>query len=163
MVAGARARQESSTEGPETEHPELPILPEWPLDTIGVLVTTDPAPHAIPVSWPVRAGDSRILLSLKSDRGSLARLRERPEVALLILGGGNVALCARGRAEIVADPMPGADDYTAVAIEVSVIDDHRQSAFAVATGIQRNVIDPTELRYLEKRVATLKSMASEGN
>ncbi|MFB8006429.1 hypothetical protein [Nocardia sp. NPDC056000] len=128
-----------------------------------MLVTTDPAPHAIPVSWPVRAGDSRILLSLKSDRGSLARLRERPEVALLILGGGNVALCARGRAEIVADPMPGADDYTAVAIEVSVIDDHRQSAFAVAAGIQRNVIDPTELRYLEKRVATLKSMASEGN
>ncbi|MET9485888.1 hypothetical protein [Nocardia sp. NPDC006630] len=163
MVAEARERQEPSTEGPETEHPELSVLPEWPLDTIAVLVTTDPAPHAIPVSWPVRAGDRRILLSLKSDRGSLARLRERPDVALLILGGGNVALCARGRAQILADPMPGADDYTAVSIEVEVIDDHRQSAFAVLSGIQRNVLDPTELRYLEKRVATLKSMAAERN
>lgn len=146
-----------------TEHPEIDTLPEWPQDTIAVLVTTDPAPHAIPVSWPVRAGDKRILLSLKSDRGSLARLRERPAVALLILGGGNVALCARGKATVVADPLPGAEDYVAIAIEVESIDDHRQSAFAVAGGIQRTVLDPTELRYLERRVATLKAMATERN
>ncbi|MFI6868403.1 hypothetical protein [Nocardia sp. NPDC050406] len=126
-------------------------------------MTTDPAPHAIPVSWPVRAGDRRILLSLKHDRGSLARLRERPGVALLILGGGDVALCARGTAEVVADPLPGAPDYVAVAIEVAAIDDHRQSAFAVATGIQRTVLDPSELRYLEERVATLRSLVTERN
>lgn len=160
MVAEARERQEPST---VSDHPELDALPEWPLDTIAVLVTTDPAPHAIPVSWPVRAGDRRILLSLKSDRGSLARLRERPEVALLILGGGNVALAARGTATVLADPMPGADDYAAVSIDVRVIDDHRQSAFAVTTGIQRSVLDDSELRYLEKRVATLKAMATERN
>ncbi|MBY8855017.1 hypothetical protein K7711_00845 [Nocardia sp. CA2R105] len=154
MVTGARERHESST-----EHPELDTLPEWPMDTIAVLVTTDPAPHAIPVSWPVRAGDRRILLSLKSDRGSLARLRARPEVALLILGGGNVALCARGRAHVLADPMPGADDYTAVDIDVDVIDDHHQSAFAITTGIQREVLDASELQYLESRVATLRSLA----
>ncbi|WP_040812535.1 hypothetical protein [Nocardia concava] len=145
------------------DHPELDALPDWPLDTIAVLVTTDPAPHAIPVSWPVRAGDRRILLSLKSDRGSLARLRERPEVALLILGGGNVALCARGAARVIADPLPGADDYVAVELNVAAIDDHRQSAFAVASGIQRTVLDDTELRYLEKRVAVLKAMAADQN
>ncbi|WP_405485853.1 hypothetical protein [Nocardia sp. NBC_00511] len=162
MVAEARERQEPSTV-PEHDHPELDTLPDWPLDTIAVLVTTDPAPHAIPVSWPVRAGDRRILLSLKSDRGSLERLRNRPEVALLILGGGNVALCARGTAQVIADPLPGADDYVAVELTVTVIDDHRQSAFAVISGIQRNVLDDTELRYLEKRVATLKAMAADRN
>ncbi|WP_067710589.1 hypothetical protein [Nocardia yamanashiensis] len=159
MVAEARERQEPSTPM-YPDHPELDTLPEWPRDTIAVLVTTDPAPHAIPVSWPVRAGDRQVLLSLKSDRGSLARLRERPEVALLILGGGNVALCARGRARVLADPMPGTADYAAVAIDVEVIDDHRQSAFAVLTGIQRTVLDPAELKYLESRVATLQEMAA---
>lgn len=162
MVADARERQEPSTDM-HPEHPELDVLPEWPQDTIAVLVTTDPAPHAIPVSWPVRAGDRRILLSLKSDRGSLARLRERPELALLILGGGDVALCARGTGKVIADPLPGADDYVAVELTVDVIDDHRQSAFAVASGIQRTVLDDTELRYLRNRVATLEAMAAERN
>jgi hypothetical protein len=151
MAAGARE--------PSTDHPELDVLPEWPQETIAVLVTTDPAPHAIPVSWPVRAGDKRILLSLKSDRGSLARLRARREVALLILGAGNVAICARGRAHVLADPMPGADDYAAVDIDVDVIDDHHQSAFAITAGIQRDVLDDSELHYLESRVATLRKLA----
>ncbi|WP_227979883.1 hypothetical protein [Nocardia spumae] len=158
MVATAGERQQ-----PATEHPELDILPTWPLDTIAVLVTTDPSPHAIPVSWPVRADDRRILLSLKFDRGSLARLRKRPDVALLILGGGNVALCARGPARIIADPMPGAEDYVAVAIDVEVIDDHRQGAFEVAAGIQRTVLDEPELEYLRSRVATLREMAGLKN
>ncbi|MFD5174770.1 hypothetical protein ACFWM1_03075 [Nocardia sp. NPDC058379] len=146
-----------------TDHPELDVLPVWPQETIAVLVTTDPAPHAIPVSWPVRAGDRRILISLKSDRGSLARLRARPEVALLILGGGNVALCARGRASVVAEQMPSAEDYTAVQLDVEVIDDHRQSAFAVDRGIQRTVLDDSELRALEGRVETLRTWAEDGH
>ncbi|MBF6145493.1 hypothetical protein A5780_15320 [Nocardia sp. 852002-20019_SCH5090214] len=158
MVASAGERQQ-----PATEHPELDILPTWPLDTIAVLVTTDPSPHAIPVSWPVRADDRRILLSLKFDRGSLARLRKRPDVALLILGGGNVALCARGRARVIADPMPGAEDYVAVAIDVEVIDDHRQGAFEVEAGIQRTVLDEPELEYLRSRVATLQQMVDAKN
>ncbi|MFI5719697.1 hypothetical protein [Nocardia sp. NPDC051750] len=157
MAAGV-----SSVEHPATDHPELEALPHWPQETIAVLVTTDPAPHAIPVSWPVRAGDRRILLSLKFDRGSLARLRERPQVALLILGAGNVALCARGSAKVIAEEMPGAHDYVAVRLDVDVIDDHRQGAFAVAQGIQRTILDDSsELRALEHRVATLKSWADE--
>ncbi|TCJ99955.1 hypothetical protein [Nocardia alba] len=143
------------------DHPELDVLPVWPQETIAVLVTTDLGPHAIPVSWPVRAGDRRILISLKSDRGSLARLRERPEVALLILGGGNVALCARGRATVIAEQMPSAQDYTAVQLDVDVIDDHRQSAFAVDRGIQRTVLDDTELRALEGRVETLRTWVDD--
>ncbi|MDR7169630.1 hypothetical protein J2W56_003374 [Nocardia kruczakiae] len=158
MVASAGERQQ-----PAAEHPELDVLPTWPLDTIAVLVTTDPSPHAIPVSWPVRADDRRILLSLKFDRGSLARLRKRPDVALLILGGGNVALCARGRARVIADPMPGAEDYVAVAIDVEVIDDHRQGAFEVEAGIQRTVLDEPELEYLRSRVATLQEMVDAKN
>ncbi|APE38769.1 hypothetical protein BOX37_26965 [Nocardia mangyaensis] len=143
------------------DHPELDVLPVWPQETIAVLVTTDAGPHAIPVSWPVRAGDRRILLSLKSDRGSLARLRAQPQVALLILGGGNVALCARGRATVLAEQMPSAADYTAVQLDVEVIDDHRQSAFAVDRGIQRTVLDDTELRALEGRVETLRSWVDD--
>lgn len=145
-----------------TDHPELDVLPVWPQETIAVLVTTEAGlPHAIPVSWPVRAGDRQILLSLKSDRGSLARLRAQPQVALLILGGGNVALCARGRASVLAEQMPSAADYTAVRLDVEVIDDHRQSAFAVDRGIQRTVLDDTELRALEGRVETLRSWVDE--
>jgi len=146
-----------------SDHPELDVLPEWPQETIAVLVTTDPAPHAIPVSWPVRAGDRRILLSLKSDRGSLERLRERPEVALLVLGGGDVALCARGTAKVIAEEMPGAQDYVAVQLDVAVIDDHRQSAFSVAHGIQRTVLDESELNALKGRVATLRDWAANPN
>lgn len=160
MAAGASNTQRRDH---STDHPQLDVLPEWPTETIAVLVTTDPAPHAIPVSWPVRAGDRRILLSLKFDRGSLARLRERPEVALLILGGGDVALCARGKAHVVAEEMPEAPDYVAVQIDVEVIDDHRQSAFAVADGIQRTVLDQSELDYLRSRVNTLRSLAENQN
>ncbi|KAF0848673.1 hypothetical protein [Nocardia caishijiensis] len=144
-----------------TDHPELDVLPVWPQETIAVFVTTDSGPHAIPVSWPVRAGDRRIFISLRTNRGSLARLRERPEVALLILGGGNVALSARGRASVIVEQMPDAEDYAAVRIDVDVIDDHRQSAFAVDRGIQRTVLDDTELRALEGRVETLRAWAEQ--
>ncbi|RJO75905.1 hypothetical protein D5S18_14045 [Nocardia panacis] len=158
MAGGATPAQHQNQ---STDHPELDALPQWPQDTIAVLVTTDPAPHAIPVSWPVRADDRTILLSLKFDRGSLARLRARPEVALLILGGGNVALCARGKARVIAEQMPDAAEYAAVRLDIEVIDDHRQSAFEVAHGIQRTVLDETELGALRGRVATLRSWATE--
>lgn len=160
MAAGAGPAQ---YQDPTTDHPELSVLPVWPRNTIAVLVTTDPAPHAIPVSWPVRASDRVVFLSLKFDRGSLARLRERPQVALLILGGGDVALCARGTAKVMAEEMPDADDYVAVRIDVDTIDDHRQSAFAVAEGIQRTILDTSELHALEGRVETLLSWAENEN
>ncbi|MBO3748591.1 hypothetical protein J5X84_21145 [Streptosporangiaceae bacterium NEAU-GS5] len=84
-------------------------------------------PHVIPVSAPVRADHRTILLSLHHSRDSLARLRARPEVALLILGD-DVACTARGSARVVSERMSGASDYAAVEIRVTDVDDHRAGA-----------------------------------
>jgi len=140
-------------------HPELEALPDWPLRTIAVLATVGETVHAIPVSAPVRAGDRRILLSLHRDRGSLARLRRRPEVALTLLTEGDVALTARGRARVVEEPMECAPDYAAVAIDVERIDDHRQAAFRVEAGVDRSWVDETEQRALGERVRALRERA----
>jgi Pyridoxamine 5'-phosphate oxidase len=135
-------------------------LPEWPLRTIAVLATVDEAPHAIPVSAPVRASDRSILLSLHRSRDSLARLRDRPQVALVVLAEGNVAFTARGTASVIEEPMTGAPDYAAVEIEVAEVDDHRQPAFTVEAGVDRNWIDEDEKRALGERVKTLQQFAT---
>lgn len=135
-----------------------PILPEWPARTIAVLATVDDGPHAIPVSAPVRAGDQTILLGLHRDRESLGRLRRRPQVALLVLAEGNVAFTARGTARIAAEPLAGARDYVAVAIDVTEVDDHRQPAFTVEAGVDRAWIDPTEREALGRRVQALRDL-----
>ena len=135
-------------------------LPEWPMRTIGVLVTTGHGPHAIPVSAPLRAGDRRILLSLHRTRGSLARLRERPEVALAVLAAGNVAFTARGQARIVQEQLEGAPDYAAVAIDVEHADDHRQPAFVVEAGVDRRWLDESERDALGERLRALARLAA---
>jgi len=140
-------------------HPRLDALPEWPVKTIAVLSTLDDGPYAIPVSAPLRAGDRRILLSLRRDRGSLARLRSRPEVALTVLAAGDVALTARGRASVVREHMESGDDYAAVAIDVEQIEDHRQAAFDVAAGVDRTWRSPAEQRDLGARVRELSELA----
>ena len=133
-------------------------LPEWPSRTIAVLSSVDQGPHAIPVSAPLRAGDNRILLSLHRDRASLARLRRRPEVALTVLTEGDVAFTARGRARVVEEPMGCAPDYVAVAIDVDGVDDHRQAAFQVESGVGRRWIDESEKRALGERVQALAAV-----
>jgi hypothetical protein len=144
----------------EAGHPALKQLPHWPLRTIAILGTIDPAPHAIPISAPLRADDHRILFSLHRTRGSLARLRRHPQVALTVLAEGDFAFTARGRARIVQEPMTRAPDYVAVAIEVEHIDDHRQAAFVVESGIGRRWIDESEKLALGDRVAALKELAA---
>src|SRR5919204_3202008 len=138
-----------------SDHGESSVLPEWPTRTIAVLATIDDGPHAIPVSAPVRDGDRRILLSLHNTRGSLARIRRRPEVALMVLTEGNVAFTARGRALIVEESMAVSPSYAAVAIEVEHIDDHRQSAFVVEAGVDRRWLDEAERDALGARVRAL--------
>jgi uncharacterized pyridoxamine 5'-phosphate oxidase family protein len=136
-------------------------LPTWPTRTVGMLATTGPdGPHVIPVSAPLRAGDDRILLSLHRTRGSLERLRSRPEVALLVLAGDDIAFTARGRASVIEEPMEVAPDYVAVAIEVEAVDDHRQPAFVVDSGVGRRWIDEAEQKALGARVAALSGRAS---
>jgi hypothetical protein len=137
----------------------MTTLPEWPRQTIAVLATVDPAPHAIPVSAPVRAGDDTVLLSLRRTRDSLARLRTRPQVALLVLAEDDVAFTARGTAQVIDEPMTGAPDYAVVEITVTGVDDHRQAAFTVTGGVDRSWIDESERRALGDRVATLRRVA----
>ncbi len=148
---------------PHGDHPQLETLPAWPAKTVAVLATIDPAPHAIPVSAPVRAGDRRILLSLKRGRGSLARLRERPQVALLVLAAGNLVLTAYGTARVVEEPMEGASDYAAIQIDVEGIDDHRQAEFVVQSGVDREWTDGREQRALGARVEALRDLAARGS
>jgi hypothetical protein len=112
------------------------------------------------VSAPQRTEDGRILLGLRRDRGSLARLRRQPQVALTILAEGDIALTARGRARVVQEPMAAAPDYAAVAIDVHAIDDHRQAAFAVDSGVDRRWVDEFEQRALRKRVEALNELAA---
>jgi Pyridoxamine 5'-phosphate oxidase len=138
----------------------MDVLPEWTTRTIAVLATVDDLPHAIPVSAPVRAGDRLILLSLHRSRGSLSRLRRRPEVALAVLTAGNVAFTARGRARIVQEPMAAAPDYAAVAIDVEQIDDHRQPEFLVEAGVDRRWLDAAARDALGARVHALTGLAS---
>ena len=139
--------------------PAAVVLPTWPGRTVGVLATVGDGPHAIPVSAPVRAGDRQILLSLHRTRGSLERLRRRPRVALLVLAEGDVAFTARGRAAIVEEPMSGAPDYAAVRIAVDAVDDHRQPAFVVDSGVGRRWVDESEQHALRARVERLGELA----
>jgi hypothetical protein len=129
------------------------MLPEFPRRTIAVLSTVDPAPHAIPVSAPVRADDTTVLLSLHRSRDSLARLRANPAVALTVLAEGDVAFTARGHARVF--PLESDDDYVGVAIDVEHVDDHRQPAFAVSGGVEREWRDEDEKRRLGARVREL--------
>lgn len=120
-----------------------------------------PPPHAIPISAPVRAGDRRIVLNLKRGRGSLARLRDSPQVALLVLAAGNLAFTARGTASVVEETMEGAPDYAAIPIEVEDIDDHRQPEF-IDSGADRSWTDGKERRALGERVEAWRDLAAKG-
>jgi oxalate decarboxylase len=108
-------------------HPELDVLPEWPDGTIGVLSTVGDTPHAIPVTAPVRLGDRQIMFRLEHSRGSLARLRENPQVALLIMDGTDFAFTARGPARIGAEPKHGEPGFVDVLLDVEEIDAHRRA------------------------------------
>ena len=142
------------------EHPRLEMLPEWPIRSIAVLATVDQelAPRAIPVSAPLRVGGNRIRLSLHRGRGSLARLRERPRVALTVLAAGDIALTARGRARVIQEAMAAAPDYAAVEIDVDDIDDHRQAEFVVEAGVDRRWLNDDARQALGQRVRALEAL-----
>jgi len=131
------------------------MLPDFPRRTIAILSTVDPAPHAIPVSAPVRADDTTILLSLHRTRDSLTRLRANPAVALTVLTEGDVAFTARGHAHVIRDALDSDPEYAGVAIEVEHVDDHRQPGFTVTGGVDRAWRDDVEKRRLGARVTEL--------
>src|SRR3954463_656456 len=110
-------------------------LPDWEPGTVCVLSTGGGAPHAIPVSTAVRAGERRVLLALAARRESLARLRADPRCALTIVAA-DVAVTAHATATVVAEGLDVASDVAAVALDVHAIDDHDQPRFAIDDGVR---------------------------
>jgi hypothetical protein len=135
------------------EHPHLGT----PDDTIAAL-STDPGPYAIPITAPLRAADRRILFTLKHDRGSLERLRSYPHVALVVLGKGNLAFTARGRAHIVQEAILHDPEFAAVSIEV--IDDHRLKDRYVTGGVGWDSSSQPNTRFLRAHLDELREIAA---
>jgi hypothetical protein len=134
------------------------VLPDWPAGTVAILATAGPAPHAIPVSTAVRAGQRTIVLALAAGRESLARLRTDPSVAVAIVAEGNVALTAYGRAEPLEDRMP--DGVVAIRVAVERLQDHRRAAFVIEAGVRWRWTDARE-QERDARVRTaLERIAS---
>jgi oxalate decarboxylase len=145
----------------DAQHPQLDSLPFWPSATIAVLSTIGRSvPHTIPVTAPLRVGARRILLALKRDRGSLIRLRDHPDVALTIVNEGDEAFTARGRARVVEEPMARAPEFAAVMIDVDEIDDHRQRALTVETGVGVRWLTDSGPRDARERLAALHEIAA---
>jgi hypothetical protein len=115
------------------------MLPEWPPGTVTILATAGPQPHAIPVSAAVRAGATRVLIGLAAGRGSLARLRTNPQVALAVLCDGE-AFTAEGHARVVEEAL--IDGVVAVEIDVERVQDHRQQTFELQAGVTWRWTDP---------------------
>jgi hypothetical protein len=107
-----------------------------------VLATVAGGPFAIPVSTAVRAGDARVALALAAGRGSLARLRAEPRVALTVLAGGDVAFTAYGTATVAADPLPGIEGVCGVVLAVDEVREHRRPTFRVRGGVDWEWTDP---------------------
>jgi Pyridoxamine 5'-phosphate oxidase len=147
----------SSPRRPRASHTSDGTLPGWPPRTVAVLSTVDEDVHAILVSAPVRAGDSAISLSLHRSRDTLERIRRWPEVALTFLAEGDVAFTARGRATVVEEPMAVDQEYAAVSIAVDYVDDHRQPAFRVTAGVDREWADEAARAALAARVHALSN------
>jgi hypothetical protein len=130
------------------------VLPEWPEGTVTILVTAGDTPHAIPVSAAVRVDARRVLVGLASGRGSLARLRERSGVALLIVCE-STAVTAHGQARVVEEELIGG--VVAVLIEVAQVQDHGRPTFEILGGASWRWTDrDAEMRDAEVRSALRK-------
>ncbi len=119
----------------------MAVLPHWPPGTVALLATGAGAPHVIPVSTALRAGDERVLLALAHRRESLRRLREDPRAALALLAAGDVAVTAHGIAAVVADPLPGAENVVGVELRVDDVQDHGSRRFVIDDGVAWRWVD----------------------
>ena len=121
---------------------ELDALPIWPEGTACVLATGGDAPHAIPVSTVLRAGDRGVVLGLSKKRESLQRLKDSPQVAVCLMAAGGVALTADGTATVLNDGLDDAPGMVAVKVDVTTIHDHSSDDFAIDDGVQWRWTDP---------------------
>lgn len=115
------------------------MLPEWPDGTVATLSTGGGAPHAIPVSTIVRAGDRAVVFVLARRRESLARLRADPRCALTILCEG-VSVTALGSATVLDTEI--SDRVVAVRLDVEHVQDHAQPTFEIQAGVRWRWTDP---------------------
>jgi hypothetical protein len=73
---------------------------------------------------------------------------------------GNHAFTARGRAHIVQDTMEGAKAFSAVAIDVAEIDDHRQASFSVNFGVSLHWNSDADRTAFRDHIGLLRKIAS---
>lgn len=147
---------------PADMHPDLPALPHWPEGSVAVLSTMNGSLHAIPVVTVLRADDRTILIALARSRGSVLRIHHDAVVAITLLIGGNHAFTARGRARIVQDTMDKARAFSAIAIDVAEIDDHRQTSFSIESGVALHWNSEADQTALREHIALLRTIASTG-
>jgi hypothetical protein len=138
----------------------MDALPHWPEGTVAILSTGAGAPHAIPVSTAVRAGDREVLIALALRRESLARLKRDPRCALTLLAEGDVALTINARASVVEEPMAAADRVAAVRLEVDAIQDHAEPRFAIEAGVRWRWTDAEAAEQDAKVRAALAARAA---
>jgi hypothetical protein len=112
------------------------MIPDWPPGTVAVLATA--GPHAIPVSTAVKTGPSTVKLALAPARDSLARLRDDPRCALVVLAGRDVAVTLYGRAYEDGE----AAGTVAVRLEVDSVQDHARPEFTIEAGVRWRWTDP---------------------
>lgn len=142
---------------------DLLPLPEFPPGLVAVLATVGPrGPVAIPVSALLRCGAHELLLALAGRRGSLARLRDEPRVALSLSGPG-FCLAVEGEARVEADPLPGAENMVGVRVRADVVRDTCGPSTAVDAGIRwRWTTGESETRH-RRVLAALAALETHPN
>ena len=147
---------------PSHMHPDLPALPHWPEGSVAILSTMNGSLHAIPVVTVLRADDHTILIALARSRGSVLRIHHDAVVAITLLIEGDHAFTARGHARIVQDTMDKADAFSAIAIDVAEIDDHRQTSFSIESGVTLHWNSEADQTALREHIGLLRTIASTG-
>jgi hypothetical protein len=105
------------------------------------LATQGDGPYVIPVSAALGASDGHVWLALARSRGSLARLRVDPRVAVLVLAAGDIAVTLYGLAVVVDEAI--ADGVAAVRVNVTSVAHHERASFVIESGVSWHWTDET--------------------
>ncbi len=127
----------------------------WPAGTVVALATQGDGPHVIPVSAALRAADGDVWLALAQNRGSLARLRTDPCVAVLVVAAGDIAVTLYGRATVLEAPVT--EGIAAVRVKVTRTAQHERATFVIEAGVSwRWTDDAAQARDAEVNVALVR-------
>ena len=92
-------------------------------------------PVVIPVSAVHRHDEAVLVVALRGDRASSARLKHDRRAAVSLNGPG-FSICARCRARVLAERLPGAEHMAAFRLDVEHAWDARGPATEVDAGIR---------------------------